>query len=1208
MSEELEKENMENEPLELDPTEIPGTEEPQKPRHRVWRIVWGFFSWLLGFVLGTAILAAVLLLGGYGAFKIFWTPDRLTQLIEEYAPRFIDGDLKVKHVDISFLKTFPKITLTVDSLTLTSRAFDRLPEELRREMPLWSDTLLTLKQFTGCVDIGKLREEKLELYDVVLDNPSFNIVVANDTLANYDIVKPSEEPEDTTAESPVKISAVSINHFKILSSGPLRYYSRPDDIDFDARIDDVSVDGTSSPSYALHTEGGVVSSLLKKYGVPSLEFAFNGAVTWDFDNGVSDVTVDDLGLSLGDLDLSLSTTVELKKKPVVKALKLDVPIVSFKTLKHYLDINMPDLKLPALQTDAVMGLDLALTKPYVVDQNPVNIPSVDVNLNVPDCYVKMPEYYLNISRFALQTSIHVDGDDLNRSTVEIPKLLVNETAVDLDMRGMITEPIDNPRLAGEVQGRVFLDKLPQIVLSMLPGTFKGTIGLNTAFRFHRNELNEKDFHKIYARGAVSFRDIDFNYIDYNTESGNPDTLKLYTPLTMLRFDADKNVESNGFRVDSLLSVSLTSDTLSYAGAGMDVRLKNLSTSFGTKNTASSIDRSQINPFGGRISMERLQFRSEEDSTRLMLSDLSADAKLTRYADSARLPLIALNVEARRIGAGTPSARLMLGRPKFTLTANMNAPRQRRGGNVDSSLASDSIPQPRRQRLSQATATPEDSTTRGLRRLLNRWTIHGDFTAGRARLFTPAFPVRNTISDVKLHFTNDSIRLRSLKLKAGESDFQIKGYISDIKASLRRRNPEPLKVRFSLQSDTINIDELSRVVFAGAAADTNNTALWDDSIDETTDVESVIDIDTTKTAAFIVPKGLDAALRIRAKNVIYTGMLLHKFKGEMDMWDQAIHLHELEAQSPMGNLTVSALYNGPSENKLEFGMGMRLTDFHIEKFLELTPAVRELLPAIQDFSGIINADIALTTKLFPDMDFDIPSVQADIKIDGDSLVLLDAETFKTMSKWLFFKNKKHNMIDHMSVELQVDSAQIILYPFIFNIDRYKLGVMGSNDLDMNFNYHVSVLKSPIPFKFGINISGNPDKFKIRTGGAKIKENTVVERMAINTNARINLIEQLEGVFRRGANTPGGGRAHIHQDEGSRRELKRELKAEGDSLDSRSAAILDSDNPEEAAQADESTPEPHSFVPLKPLEPSAIPSAFDSPLWFSAIKEPEWAAKN
>ena len=108
-----------------------------------------------------------------------------------------------------------------------------------------------------------------------------------------------------------------------------------------------------------------------------------------------------------------------------------------------------------------------------------------------------------------------------------------------------------------------------------------------------------------------------------------------------------------------------------------------------------------------------------------------------------------------------------------------------------------------------------------------------------------------------------------------------------------------------------------------------------------------------------------------------------------------------------------------------------------------------------------------------------------------------------------------MIDSMTVEMIVDNSRMQMFPFVFNLDRYKLGVMGNNDMAMNFNYHVAVLKSPLPFKFGINISGNPDDMKIRLGKAKFNEKNMSKTVSIADTTRVNLVQQIRNVFRRGA---------------------------------------------------------------------------------------------
>ena len=136
------------------------------------------------------------------------------------------------------------------------------------------------------------------------------------------------------------------------------------------------------------------------------------------------------------------------------------------------------------------------------------------------------------------------------------------------------------------------------------------------------------------------------------------------------------------------------------------------------------------------------------------------------------------------------------------------------------------------------------------------------------------------------------------------------------------------------------------------------------------------------------------------------------------------------------------------------------------------------------------------------------------IKGDSLVLMDGETFAEISKTLMFKNKKRNVFDSISVNLTVQDGNVTVYPFLLQIDRYKAAVGGTQGLDMNFNYHISVLKSPLPFKAGVNITGNLDKMKIRIGKAKYKDAVItpVEIRKVDST-RVNMGQEIIHSFER-----------------------------------------------------------------------------------------------
>lgn len=264
----------------------------------------------------------------------------------------------------------------------------------------------------------------------------------------------------------------------------------------------------------------------------------------------------------------------------------------------------------------------------------------------------------------------------------------------------------------------------------------------------------------------------------------------------------------------------------------------------------------------------------------------------------------------------------------------------------------------------------------------------------------------------------------------------------------------------------------------------------------------------------MPTNIDANINVAAENILYSDLHLHDLRGDILMFDGGLNLNNLRAESDAGSLSLSALYSAPAPRDMKLGFGLMLNDFKIDKFLNLVPAIDSIMPLMRDISGIIDADLAATVDVDSNMNMVLPTLDAAVKLQGDSLAFINAETYRTLGKWLRFRDRADNKIKHMSVELLVRDNRMDIFPFTFDIDRYKLGVMGYNDLALNFDYHIAVLKSPLPFKFGINIKGNPDKYKVRFGGAKFREGMVSQSVAVVDTARVNLVRQIQNVFRRG----------------------------------------------------------------------------------------------
>lgn len=152
--------------------------------------------------------------------------------------------------------------------------------------------------------------------------------------------------------------------------------------------------------------------------------------------------------------------------------------------------------------------------------------------------------------------------------------------------------------------------------------------------------------------------------------------------------------------------------------------------------------------------------------------------------------------------------------------------------------------------------------------------------------------------------------------------------------------------------------------------------------------------------------------------------------------------------------------------------------------------------MQSFKGKIDCYMTVKTELDSAMMPNIDVTQVSMHMGGKRLVLLDGETFAKLSKILMFKNKKENIIDTLSFNVLLDSGKVTVLPFVTNIDRYSAVVGGTQDLDMNMNYHVSIIKSPLPFKAGVNIKGTPSKLDFDITTAKLKKKAKAEEQAKN----------------------------------------------------------------------------------------------------------------
>lgn len=1079
-------------------------------------IGWTFFSIITFIIIACTLIVWIL------------TPEQLTPMVEKHASEYLDANVTASRVELTFWHTFPKMTIDVDSLDIVSKSLTGLPDSVAKKLPANADSLLFIDRFHGGVNIAALSIGQISLYDVIFENIRINLVKADDNHANYNIAPESDE-KDTT-ETSTSLPPISINRFLIKNAKPISYTSLSDSIQIEIDLDNIDFTGKDAPDYTLTVIADGRSPLLKKINLKNLPVKLDGKISWD-DSKPYSINLNNFNISVDSLNTKLSTELDFSDNITVKSFDMKLEKWSVPYLLSLIPDSMA-APLKRLDTDMTVSINAIATEPF----NPLDTtsyPSVNADIEIPDCHVYLDR--LHFKKFNFTASVSFDGKMPDKSIAGIKRLFIDGNIMDIDFNGKISTPMSNPYIDANLKAAFNFNRMPEFVYSGIASKIKGILKADISTKFHRSDLSANRFHLMKLTGDVDIE----NFMFISADSVN----RVFIGNSCLQFGTDmKYITDNQHTIDSLLTASVKIDTANVASGPIKMSVSNLKAGVGTRIGKNNADTTVVTPFGGMISFNRIKIDDSTDSSLIRLNGIRCRASLTRFEGNSHAPLLKLNFDSDRMIATDRKSFIFLSKSHFDVKANL---RKRMRPN----LSSDSIKAIRR-RIANNNIDNDESrldieVDSGIKAALQRWNVTGSITAERGGFITPAIPVRNRLRDVEFDFSTDSIVLKNMIYNMGESDFTIKGTIGNIRRALTRKRNNTLNIDFEVNSDTINVNEISRIIMSGGNSNSDIAAKEIIDYEKIPDEITLVMPDTTESKAFVVPSNMKANIKIKSKNVVYTDIMLHQFNGEILINNSVVNLRNLAAATDIGSLGITALYSAPDKNDIQFGIGMKINDFNIEKMTNLVPAVDSLMPLLHDFSGIISADIAATSRIDSTMNFIIPSLQAAIKLTGDSLVLLDADTFKSLSKWLMFKNKKRNMIDSMSVEIIVNNSQLELFPFIFDIDRYRLGIMGRNDMNMNLDYHISVLKSPMPFKFGINIKGNIDDMKIRLGGAKFKDKNISQRISIADTTRINLINQIENVFRKSANSKLTLRSPM---------VKNEISAENDTISAADSLLM------------------------------------------------------
>ncbi|MCP4882539.1 MAG: AsmA-like C-terminal region-containing protein, partial [Flavobacteriales bacterium] len=359
-----------------------------------------------------------------------------------------------------------------------------------------------------------------------------------------------------------------------------------------------------------------------------------------------------------------------------------------------------------------------------------------------------------------------------------------------------------------------------------------------------------------------------------------------------------------------------------------------------------------------------------------------------------------------------------------------------------------------------------------------WPITGDIFFDQLYAYTPTFPLLLKMPKTKLSFKPGVISLDHAKIEIGGSDVVATGKVFNIGDAFF--DNKMFKGELEVNSTLIDFNEFIQAMNDGVKEieiSPKEILAQDYSSEITKDIEA--------PKSFVVPERLDLSLRSSFKKMKYKNFIVDDVEGIITIKDQKIDLANLKMTTMAAKMTTSAAYTSKEAGVAAIDFDFKIFDIDLSKLTELLPVLDTLLPMVDSFEGKVNARMKGNTKVDKNLNMSAASIDAIARVAGVNLVVLSGKTFERMAKMLLFKNKEKNTIDTLEFAMIFKDKQIEIFPSVVTVDRYKVAIGGRHKLDLTYDYHVSILKSPMPFKAGIDLKGTEEDMDFKITKAKYK---------------------------------------------------------------------------------------------------------------------------
>lgn len=488
------------------------------------------------------VVLVLLLVLIIAAFAIpYFFKDKIMALVKTELNKNLVAKVDFKDVDISLFRHFPRLAVGLEELQVINVA------------PFEGDTLVSIKQIDAALNLmSVIKGDKMEIYNVTLDQPRIHAIVHSNGDVNWNITKP--DTAQASADTAASKFSMSLQSYKIADA-----YVNYDDQqgNMQAIIEHLDHEGKGDFTQDLFTLETSTTAQAVTYRYGLVPYLSNTAAKIDadisVDNKTSTYTFKDGNVLLNNLKVAVQGFFRLVNDSTYGMdLSFKAPSTNFKDLLSLVPI-MYQQDFNKIKTEGIAAFDGFVKGTYSSTQ----MPAFGLHLAVKNGFFQYPDLPKPVKNIQLAVNVSNPDGVPDHTVVDMPSAHLEMDNTPLDLRLLVKTPVSDMYVDGAAKGRLDLSKVTQFVKLESGTQLTGLLDADISAKGNMSAIEKQQYDRFYAAGSLLVNNLLYRSKDY------PDGVKVnnlslkFNPrnVTVEKFDGQymgTNFQANG-EVNNLLA-------------------------------------------------------------------------------------------------------------------------------------------------------------------------------------------------------------------------------------------------------------------------------------------------------------------------------------------------------------------------------------------------------------------------------------------------------------------------------------------------------------------------------------------------------------------------------------------------------------------------------------------------------------------------------